>query len=380
MNNRYLISLSGGGYRAALFNAGVLRTLHEADILRPNLEPDRLHVLVNAVSGGAIAAEIWNRFLRSEEYDQDKDSFAPEEALIALVEGSPRFLGKFNWHWRGAVIRAQEAWFRHLHAWWRNLELREKPLKLDKNFAKYVSPGDAQCYPVFIFQSLNYNDGHIIAFHEGRYFEADRDFYERGIPKDVRVENLPAPHGIVSATAFPGFFPKVSLPELQLIDAGLVDNQALYNFHPLLKKNAKRVLGPGDTWFLSNAGREMSVVRDGERLRFSDKVFRLTGDLAQPKMNELIMDIVESGLGCHVCGVHIAVSHLDEQLWVKGNTIQEAKHSAGFPTTLSYIGRADALAILSHGAQCAANAIHVPAKRLGALKNRLIDMDATIRR
>ena len=52
---RMALCLSGGGFRASLFHLGVLKRLHERDLLK------RVQ-LISAVSGGAVAAAVFKKY------------------------------------------------------------------------------------------------------------------------------------------------------------------------------------------------------------------------------------------------------------------------------------------------------------------------------
>src|SRR5947209_5625099 len=97
MRTYRLVSLSGGGYRAALFHAGVLRVFHSAGLF----EQDSDHpVIVNAVSGGSLPTVLWNEYLHVAE-SEDPENAWPEEAVLDLVNRTPTFGGRFNWQIRG---------------------------------------------------------------------------------------------------------------------------------------------------------------------------------------------------------------------------------------------------------------------------------------
>lgn len=256
--------------------------------------------------------------------------------------------------------------------------MTEKTPRLFSTYKPYVSPGSAQFYPVFLLEMLDYNEGRILTYHEGNLFEGDDEFFRKGEPRRSVANDIPLPVAVVAATAFPIFFSKVSVGRTKLIDAGLIDNQAIYSFHPLFKKRFQKPLNSDDCWFFSNAGRAMNVPAGGTtdvlgvnpkvpKLSPLDRIFRLTRDLAQPKMNRFIMDMAESGFGSRIFGVDIAFSHLDQAAWIEGDNIKTAHQAAALPTALSSLSRSDALAIISHGAQCAANALDVD----GTVRNRI---------
>ena len=84
-----------------------MRALHEADIVSV---PCKTHnVFVNAVSGGAIAALVWDAYVRS----TIPDELWPERMLLELVTSVPRFGGLFNWK-----MRRHGAWEQFLTDWW----------------------------------------------------------------------------------------------------------------------------------------------------------------------------------------------------------------------------------------------------------------------
>ena len=166
---RLLVSLSGGGYRAALFNAGVLRTLNAKRYLDHIHDSGPQNVIINAVSGGSIPAALWNRFLRSSEYESNPEELHPERELIRLVTSSPSLCGRFNWHAKGFIIGAQVSWYRHLLRWWESIPWKyyDYALLRDKNgntSESFIVPGTSQYFPAFLIETLDFNSGKVFVF------------------------------------------------------------------------------------------------------------------------------------------------------------------------------------------------------------------------
>ncbi len=383
---RLLISLSGGGYRAALFNAGVLRTLNEKRYLDHIHDAGPRNVMVNAVSGGSIPAALWSKFLRSTEYENNPSELYPERELIRLVTSSPSLFGRFNWHAKGFLFGAQTAWYKHLLRWWESIPWKEHDYKhfRDKNgniSAAFLVPGASQYFPVFLIETLDFNTGQVFLFFEGEYFRPNLEFFKNG-DRGLKRDKHATAHGIVSATAFPVFFPSVKLGSWTLMDAGLIDNQGILGFLPLLAFRSDILLGKDDVWYLSDAGRSMVIAgghqddygagnRSVPRLTMADRVFRLTGDLSQPIVVQAITNLISNGLETDIVGAKMDVTSHDKRLWVEGEQIRSPQQSAQVETSLSPMAHSDAAAIIAHGAQCAAIAFGLGQSQEDDLVSRL---------
>lgn len=152
----FLVSLSGGGFRASLYHAGVLRVLHEVGLLVAWRQ-----VLVNAVSGGAIPALIWDTYLRSAAIDR----LWPEQALLELVTSVPRLGGRYNW-----TLRTHNAWEQFLRRWWRN---RTGAVCLADDIS-----------PITMVELLDYLAGGIFVFCGTHLNKPDREFFKSGKSKE----------------------------------------------------------------------------------------------------------------------------------------------------------------------------------------------------
>lgn len=369
-----------------MFNAGVLRTLNEKQYLDHIHDSGPQNVIINAVSGGSIPAALWNKFLRSSEYKNNSSELHPERELIRLVTSSPRLFGRFNWHANGFVIRAQASWYRHLLRWWDSIRWEEHAYTHfhDENgniSPAFKVPGASQYFPTFLIETLDFNSGEILTFFDNEYFKPNIEFFKNG-DRGYQREKYPSPHGIVSATAFPVFFPAVKLGGRTLMDAGLIDNQGILGFLPMLSVRSNILLGEEDVWYLSDAGRSMAIAGHYQdeygagnpsvrKLTLADRVFRLTGDLSQPIVVNAIANLISIGLKTLVVGVKMDVTSHDERLWVEGEGIQTPQQSAQLQTSLSGMAQSDAAAIIAHGAQCAALAFGLEKTKEDDLINRL---------
>lgn len=397
-----LISLSGGGYRAALYNAGVLRAFDVADSLhRPDL-------IVNSVSGGTIPTMIWREFLRSGQ--KSRDDPWPEHTLLDLVLSSPTFGGPINWHIQWAVWsiiaslylgyasfqyldncciaiivsfialialiwhaggEARRKWTKFLDAWWTRHRLEPSPLGLN---------------PFFTIEALDYLSGSSWMYDNECLVPATRHNFKTRSPFD-RIP-MSVPRAIATATAFPPLFPGTKIPDGKngkdvylFKDAGVIDNVAML---PLLRI-MERVpplgerLGGVDFWFISDAGAPMPIpdsaalsaqgnTRVAKSVGLLDHIFRLTGNLAQPRFVKAITDMLEGYAGIRTMFIGIGVSIPEgESPWIAAFSSKELE-PADVGTSLAGMSRNQALRILSEGAQAASavlvrEGMMLPAKR-----------------
>ena len=171
------------------------------------------------------------------------------------------------------------------------------------------------------------------------------------------------------------------------MDAGLIDNQGILGFLPLVSFQSSILLGKEDVWYLSDAGRSMAIAggyqdeygagnRSVRRLTLADRVFRLTGDLSQPIVVQAITNLISIGLKTRVIGVKMDVTGHGERLWVEGERIRTPQQSAQVETSLSGMAQSDAAAIIAHGAQCAALAFGLEKSKEDDLVRRLSTLAA----
>lgn len=356
--NYEAVSLSGGGYRAALFHAGVLRALQAAGFFA--LSPVR-HVIVNAVSGGAIPAVLWQQYLHSAIAVEETD-FWPEEALLDLVTSTPRLGGAFNWQLRGGWRWARQKWEKFLTAWWRRIAPPPGSNLMERMGAK----SNVQ----FLVEILDFHYGQIFLYDGKELHFANRDFFKTG----SGFFQLPfsAPKAVAAASAFPAFFSGVPVLGLNkerflLKDAGVIDNLAILPLLEILKRmphDGSR-LGVVGFWFLSDAGKPMPVPAlgamftkgisvDVPKLSLTDRIFRLTGDLAQPHSSSAIISLLQDYADVQFAGVGLDQVWNLEEPWFRP---QASWTPAGVPTALCGMKRDIAVAIMTAGAQAASYAL-----------------------
>ena len=351
----YLISLSGGGYRAALFHAGVLRAFHAFGLFREGaLERD---IIVNSVSGGALPSILWRRYMMSRESYTLEDSW-PENALLDLVCSTPILGGEWNWILRGTGVWARQRWEAFLQNWW------------DKHPLKYWSYGDGGS-PIFLIETLEYLSGKIWLYDGRQFAQASREYFKSGI---VFLSHECSPMtAVAAATAFPGMFRgylfKVQGDDHLLKDAGIIDNLGVLPLLELIKRkpNDRSRLGQIASWFLSDAGRPMAVsLRTGvpifgqtktvPKLKLSDRLFRLTGDISQPHFAAALTDLLGDYVDVPVVAVGLDQVFRLETPWMLP-THPENWTPAQVKTSLCGMSRELAISIMSAGAQSASFAI-----------------------
>lgn len=334
----HIISLSGGGYRAALYHAGVLRALNTAGFF------DLENVIVNSVSGGGIPAIIWREFTSTPK--GHKEDTWPETTLLDLVESTPRLGGRFNWQLLGGWFRARDYWKRHLERWWEKKQFTGKVCRRS---------------PLFLVEVLDYNSGTFWVYHGNVLYKANREFFKehRSWPE----ENLSPMETLSSATAFPGAFTGLEVNGYLFKDAGVADNLAMLPLLEVLTRNSQGMrLGNVAFWFLSDAGKPLSVpsaidlpVGNFEvvaKLGIGDRIFRVTGDLAQPLYVNALAVLLRDYVNVKVAGVAIGCLPYEEEPWLK-NYLPKAFKPSRVPTALTPVPKTNAVGIMAEAAQAA---------------------------
>jgi hypothetical protein len=101
----------------------------------------------------------------------------------------------------------------------------------------------------------------------------------------------------------------------------------------------------------------------------------LTGDLAQPQIEKLLLNMLAQKAGLSVLGVQIGSLPSDESPWKATARFPNSSSTATLKTGLFPLRRDDALCILMEGAQLTSAAIGMsPAQRL-ALREKLLVME-----
>lgn len=339
-----LLSLSGGGFRASLYHGGVLRALYKADKLN-------YATFVNAVSGGAIPAIIWDTFLsKSNSFERVSPSW-PEETLLDFIFGTPRLGGQYNWWVRYLILR--DNWAKYLHKWWNRIQ---------QSLSGHEPDHTGGRRPNILLETIDFLRGDIWVFTRGSLLIPDREFFKTGESGvSGGYADIEEPLAIAASTAFPLYFRPVrildpSLPNfrLELRDAGLVDNMAISVFLTLFQKSTEGelLLQKGDEWFFADASRAMAVVspvygfKEGltvRKLSMADRIFRLTGDLYQPLYASNVQGFLNGYSPVSAKGVKIGIIPTDEEPWLVTERLNDPRMASTVPTGFFPLPRSDAL-------------------------------------
>jgi hypothetical protein len=395
-----LVSLSGGGYRAALFHAGVMRALHAAG----ELDTKRYRVAVNAVSGGVVPAMLWRAFLSR---DCDDDLW-PERALLDLVTRGPMFpwFGRMGLYFASARFR--DAWFRHVFKWW-----EQQSSALTFHGLSRLPQDEA----LVMCELLDFEGAEVWALHRGLLMSPDEELFKYGMSKRsfyVYGEEQPTTpaEAIFRATAFPIFFKpwqfsverghrmnEVLLEgSYHLIDAGLIDNLAMLPFLPLI--TSKTLWTPqgraGSSWYVSDAGAPMNFRDEGKhimalgrqvvRTTSEDRALRLLGDIGQRLHSGAMYRLIRSGkLVDRLIPFHADTvpeptpidadgGEYRERPWYVSRNVKSSEAVASLPTSLAPMDRHEALAVLVHGAQLASTFASPTEEGRSELRRRLLKL------
>lgn len=191
---KFAIALSGGGYRAAMLHAGVLRALEEKGAPPTN---------ISTVSGGSIIGAYYTL------------GGAPSDFLTAVQDG------RFDLRRELAILPS----FLRLglpHSDFTRIDVQEKLLKRvllrDEDFPVRA----ARRQPLLLVNSTDLLSGDIIGF-SGDYIVSTSGVETTPLRRDLRVRlgaEFPLSRAVAASGAFPGAFPPVLLNvELILNDA-----------------------------------------------------------------------------------------------------------------------------------------------------------------
>jgi hypothetical protein len=320
-------------------------------------------MIVNAVSGGSLPTVLWHEYLRMSKSEEPTNAW-PEEALLNLVVSTPKFGGPFNWHIRGRWSRAGQRWEKFLAAWWS----RQQPTQ--KRASSMLRLG-AGLTVQFLVEFLDYTFGRLWVFEDKNAWPATREFFKSG-SGSPRIPLTPV-EAVATATAFPVLFAgrritSMSGADYLLKDAGIIDNLAVLPLLQTVHRSAsdQAALGTVEFWFFADAGKPMAVPPGGgpnfvfrttivEKLGLMDRIFRLTGDLAQPHSTFAVLSLLRDYADVCVMAVGLDLRNLEES-WRKPFGAPEWTPAA-VPTALSCISREEALCIMIAGAQSASYAL-----------------------
>ena len=258
------LALSGGGFRATLYHLGLVRFLFDAGIL-PNVSH------ITSVSGGSIiAAHLclnWDRYTRSA---ADFDAAAAELLAFIRLDVRNRILRRFPLSIPLRLLRRL--------AGRSNRKLTRTGL-LEYHYERFLY-GDKSLFELPENPRL-----HILATNlsEGRLASFTRDglwMMRYKLGREARIERVSAglatvPMAVAASSAFPGFFPPITLSagdvgapvgafgqEQAYTDGGVFDNLGIRMFHFLAKYDSE----DGRRWdgvLVSDVGKPFQVESGG---------------------------------------------------------------------------------------------------------------------
>ncbi len=180
---------------------------------------------------------------------------------------------------------------------------------------------------------------------------------------------------VATATSLPIAFQGITVKDDQdpkyvarFLDAGLIDNLAMMPLLQILRHDESgKSIGPVKQWILSDAGKPLSVTsrtsslyalgntRLVGSLGLFDRIFRLTGDLAQPQFVNLIAKILTDYANIHFVAIAIGPSLEDDEPWI--STANGEPTPSQMPTTLGFVPKHLALSVMTEGAQAMSKAL-----------------------
>ncbi len=214
------------------------------------------------------------------------------------------------------------------------------------------------------------------------------------------------PDAILHATSFPVIFQpwqfsigsnevvtKRLIGNYLLLDAGLVDNNAILPFFRLLMEDMWKSGSVQRDWLISDAGAPMALLdepknlfgdgRPADSLAFADKTMRIAGDLGQyAAFRSFLVLAKDLGFAGNVVAQKIGnqpeqrvlamgTATTEEAVWIASHTLTCANDIARYPTDLAPLGRHDALAIMAHGAQATSANLDMPENTRRRIRQRL---------
>jgi predicted acylesterase/phospholipase RssA len=254
------LALSGGGFRATLYHLGLVRFLHDADLLQ-NVSH------ITAVSGGSImAAHLglnWKRYTGSA---SDFDEAAWELLNFIRLDVRNRILRRYG---LGFILRGPR----------RLIGLSNRRLTrtgLLERIYEMELFGDASLFqlpehPSVHLLATNLSEGRLCSFHRdgmlvmrpdaGNGFHIDR----------LSVSLTTLAMAVAASSAFPGFFPPLVLSGADVgaskgefgrrsfTDGGVYDNLGVRMFRFLEKSSGEDAL-PWDCVLVSDVGRQFEIL------------------------------------------------------------------------------------------------------------------------
>lgn len=267
------LAFSGGGYRAAAYHIGVLRTLYKLGIL------DKVDV-ISSVSGGSIVAAYY-ALHQSEGYEAFEASFIEKLQhsvvkkvywtgiftiiiAVALFLVLPFFIsiianlmflgmGVFLFYWQYKVL----PWNRFIEKQYR------------KNFFGEAKLKDLPERPLVAINATDVETGTLFTFSRAKMSCYKYEFAKE--PTKFFGDEFPVSRAVMASSCVPHLFPPVKVDEcyqegrtlhnVLLVDGGLYDNQGA---HKLTQTNSSYyteycIVSDAGNTYLSNTGSRNSL-------------------------------------------------------------------------------------------------------------------------
>jgi predicted acylesterase/phospholipase RssA len=260
MMKRIGLALSGGGFRATLYHLGVVRFLHDANILQ-----NVTHI--TAVSGGSvIAAHLalnWDRYNSS---TREFDAATSELLAFVRLDVRNRILRRYPLAFLLRGLRRLTGLS--------NRKLTRTGL-LEFYYEKYLY-GDTCLFelpenPCLHLLSTNLSEGRLCSFNRDGLW-----MIRRGEDHVDQIDRISAglttlPMAVVASSAFPGFFPPIILTGADVgassgefgrqayTDGGVFDNLGVRMFRCLAHASVTDQ-APWDGVLVSDAGRPFEIL------------------------------------------------------------------------------------------------------------------------
>jgi hypothetical protein len=318
--------------------------------------------------------------------------------LLNLIERSPSLGGRVGTYLRNKVWRTH--WQNVLNEWWNEVEENFsqvcKPKRHPLGIGRRPASDGGLCV---LTEAVNFLNGQVYVFNRQSVVVPDRELFKTGKSfSESRFEAGITSIALRASTALPGYFTPVRMPlntnvkdhlaGTMLVDAGLIDNLAMQPMLPLLAKNnrGEALVQEGDTWLLINAGRPDPLISTlggivlpsnaRQRLSLTDRIFRLTGDLAQPNYVTGFTRLVNDYTPLKVLGIRIDVPTTNQALWFPTRRLPDAAAVASVPTSVNRMRPDDAVAILSWGAQSTCGLLKLDSSKTAEIRAKLEPLQA----
>jgi predicted acylesterase/phospholipase RssA len=256
------LALSGGGFRAIAYHLGLVRFLHDADILSQVTD-------ITAVSGGSvIAAHLvlnWDRYNGSA---KEFDEAAKELLTLVRLDVRNRIVRRFG---LALALRGPR----------RLLGLSNRRLTLtgllEQHYEQFLY-GDTSLFqlpesPRLHLLATSVSEGRLSSFQREGLWMICRETSDAIRFDDFHISLATVPMAVTASSAFPGFFPPMELTGADVgarsgdfgrqafTDGGVFDNLGVRMFR-FLAMSSEAEQPPWDGVLVSDVGKRLQVQND----------------------------------------------------------------------------------------------------------------------